>query len=498
MAEQIVAASHGKEHLGIVIVGHVDAGKSTTTGRLLFELGGVTNRDLDKLRAEAKELGKESFLFAFFMDKTKEERKRGLTIQCCTREFFTNSYHYTIIDAPGHKDFIKNMISGASQADVALLMVPANVGGFEVSIARSNHKLHIIEGQTRQHARLCHLFGIEQLIVGINKMDERSVNYSESRFIEIKSEVSKMLTKIGYKVKKIPFIPLSGWKGDNLITKSKNMKWYKGFTVKIKKQIISGYTLIDALENVIKPPKRIIKAPFRMPVSGIYKISGVGNVITGRIEQGIITHGIKVKFYPTGCIGKVFSIEMHHKKVEKASCGDNVGLNIKELSKTNMPHIGDVMCIDDIRIDPHPPKQVNLFTALIFVQDHPGKLHHAHLEDIKVKKHDTLIKDVLIKDNKVYKGGFTPSIHIRTAKAPCQMIKINWKMGKSTGNVKVENASYIETGDQAEVVFHPKVPFVCSTFDECKPLARIAAMDSNSLVMLGKVINIQYKTFNIA
>jgi len=485
-------ATKGLKHLGIVIVGHVDAGKSTTTGRLLFELGGMSDRDLDKLRKEAQELGKESFLFAFFMDKSKDERARGVTIQCCTREFFTTSYHYTIIDAPGHRDFIKNMISGASQADVALLMVPANKGGFETSIAKGNHKKGEIQGQTRQHARLCHLLGIEQLIVGINKMDSPSVNYAEARYKEIKSEVDKMLTKIGYKTKKIPFIPMSGFKGDNLKDPSENMKWYKGYTVKVKKEKVSGHTLIDALEKVIRPPKRQSKKAFRMPVSGVYKIKGVGDVITGRIEQGKINPGVQVRFYPTGCGGKAFSIEMHHKNVEEASCGDNVGVNVKGLNKDNMPRCGDVMAIDDIKVDPEPPRQAAAFTALVFVQDHPGKLNHAKLEKQKPKaKGGKGAKTTDIVE--VYKGGFTPSIHIRTAKAPCQMVDIKWKMGKSTNNQKVEGPMYIEAGDQAEVVFHPKLPLVVSPFDECKPLGRIAAMDSNSLIMLGKVTKVEYK-----
>jgi len=307
-------AKAGKKHIGIVIVGHVDAGKSTTTGRLLFELGGLSERELEKLKKEAQELGKDSFLFAFFLDRSKDERQRGVTIVCTTKEFFTDSYHYTIIDAPGHRDFIKNMISGASQADVALLMVPANKGGFETSIAKGNHKKGEIQGQTRQHARLCHLIGIEQLIVGVNKMDDPSVNYSEERFKEIQGEVDKMLTKIGYKTKKIPFIPMSGFKGENLSIKSQNMPWYKGFEVAEKDEKITGHTLLDALEKVVKPPKRDTNKPFRMPVSGVHQIKGVGDVITGRIEQGKITAGVDVKFYPTGCKGKAFSLEMHHKK----------------------------------------------------------------------------------------------------------------------------------------------------------------------------------------
>merc|ERR1712154_505507 len=276
-----------------------------------------------------------------------------------------------------------------------------NKGGFETSIAKGNHKKGEIQGQTRQHARLIHLLGIEQVIVGINKMDDKSVNWSEDRYNEIKGEVEK----------------------------------------------ISGDTLVEALEKVVKPPKRKTGKAFRMPVSGVYKINGVGDVITGRVEQGTIKPGVNVKFYPTGCSGNVFSIEMHHKSVEMASCGDNVGVNVKKLPKENMPRTGDVMAIDDIKVDPVPPRAAKEFTALVFVQDHPGKLSCGKQEmNKKTKQMES-------------KGGFTPSIHIRTAKAPCQMTAINWKMGKSTSNAKVEGVPYIEAGDQAEVVFRPKTPF---------------------------------------
>jgi len=234
-------AKKGKKHLGIVVVGHVDAGKSTTTGHLMFKLGGLDERTMTKLQAEADAVGKGSFAFAFFMDKSKDERARGVTIACTTKEFFTDKYHYTIIDAPGHRDFIKNMISGASQADVALLMVPANKGGFETSIQKGNHKKGEVQGQTRQHARLLHLLGVEQVIVGVNKMDSTKPKpYSEDRFKEINKEVKKMLTKIGFKTKKIPFVPMSGFQGDNLIEESTNMDWYKGFKVKPKKKEVEG------------------------------------------------------------------------------------------------------------------------------------------------------------------------------------------------------------------------------------------------------------------
>merc|ERR1719471_1379776 len=248
-------------------------------------------------------------------------------------------------------------------------MVPANRGGFETSIQKGNHKKGEVQGQTRQHARL---LGVEQIICGINKMDDKSVNYSEERYTEIKSEVQKMLTKIGFKTKKIPFVPMSGWNGDNLIEASTNMPWYTGFSVKPKKKTVKGHTLLDALNDVVSCPKRPTKKPFRMPVSGVYKIKGVGDVITGRIEQGVLKPNQMVEFAPTGVSGKAFSIEMHHKTVPKAGPGDNVGVNVKGLPKENMPKAGDVMFVQNEDGDDSPPAAAQTFRAAVFVQDHPG------------------------------------------------------------------------------------------------------------------------------
>jgi len=467
-----------KPHLGIVIVGHVDAGKSTTTGHLLFKLGGLKQRVLDKLREEAVRLGKQSFEFAFFMDKHKEERERGVTISCTTKEFFTDNYHYTIIDAPGHKDFIKNMISGASQADIALLMVPATKGSFETSIQRANHKEGRVQGQTRQHAKLCHLLGIEQLIVGINKMD--GANYSEERYNEIKDEVTKMLKGIGWKVKKIPFIPMSGLQGENLDKISKHMPWYKGFDVPIRKGVkVKGHTLIDALTVVAQIPKRRDNVPFRMPISGLLKIPGIGDVITGRIEQGVIKKGAVLKFAPRGTSGKCFSIEMHHRQVKEAHGGDNIGINVKGLDKDDMPKSGDIIYIEKDPYDKTEPTSVDSFDALIFIQDHPGELYSAQFDA----------------NGKQTRGGFTPSIHVRTARAACRLTKIHWKKGKSTNDVQVENPPFLKSGDQALVTLKPRdeTPLFLDTYDRCPGLGRIAGMDSNTLIMLGRVQEVRYK-----
>ena len=326
-------AQEGKKHLSLVVCGHVDAGKSTTTGHLIFKLGGVSQREMDKLQAEADAQNKSSFAFAYYMDKDKAERERGVTINCTTKEFYTDSYHFTIVDAPGHKDYVKNMITGAGCADVALLLVPAEKGGFETAIQKGDHKNNIIQGQTRQHARLLSLLGIEQLIVGVNKMD--SCDWSEDRFNEIKDEMTKMIQQAGFKPKRVPFIPYSGFKGENLVEKTDKMPWYKGWKANISKdEAAEGYTLYDALEKLARPPKRADDKLVRVPVNGVYKINGVGDVITGRVEQGIVRPNDIVGFSPRNLTGmKIFSIEMHHKMVDHAAPGDNVGLNVKGLDK---------------------------------------------------------------------------------------------------------------------------------------------------------------------
>ena len=463
-----------KKHVSIVICGHVDAGKSTTTGRLIFELGGIEVRDMEKLKAEAKTMGKESFAFAFYMDRSKEERARGVTIACTTKEFFTTNYHYTVIDAPGHRDFIKNMISGASQADVGLLMVPAD-GNFTTAIARGNAKLGEVQGQTRQHARLINLLGVKQLIVGVNKMDCDIAGYKQERYNEIKDEMINMLVKVGWKKpfieKCTPIIPISGWIGDNLITQSENMGWWKGVDVTLKPKggkAIHVHTLLDALNNMVQLPDRDLTSPLRMPVSGVYKIKGTGDVITGRVEQGEVKPGMSVYFMPThsqskSCEGQIFSVEMHHKKYEVANPGDNVGLNVKKLEKENMPKVGDVM-INKTQFDV-ACKQVLNFTAQVQVLDHPGEL----------------------------KRGYSPIAFVRTGRSACKISEINWKIGKETNGNKAEKPPHLKANDMAEVVFSPLQPFVCEAFDKCEGLGRVAIMEGASVVMLGKAIAVEYK-----
>ena len=466
MAE--TSSVEGKQHLSVVICGHVDSGKSTTTGRLLFELGGIPQREMDKLKEEAERLNKGSFAFAFYMDTQKDERERGVTIKCNTKSFKTEKYYYSIIDAPGHRDFIKNMISGAAQADVGVLMVPAD-GGFVTAIQKGDNKKGEIQGQTRQHARLIHLLGVKQLIVCINKMDSKHAGpYSEERYKEIAEEMKLMLTKVGWPKafvqNRVPIIPISGWEGDNLIEKSKNMSWWKGLDVKYSKtESVHIDTLKEALNNFVQIPKRSEDAPMRLPISGVYNLKGSGDILTGRVEQGKVKPGEMVKFLPTdtvsnSCTGQVFSIEMHHERLEEGLTGDNIGMNIKKLNKENMPKVGDIMIYksDDTL------SSTRNFTAQIQVLDIPGEI----------------------------KVGYSPIGHVRCGRAACRIVKINWKSGKETGGEKDDNPNSLKPGDAAEIICEPQQAFVVDTFENCEGLARIAFMDGNSAVMLGKVMSV--------
>jgi len=458
----------GKTHLSIVICGHVDAGKSTTTGRLIFELGGISEREVEKLKAEADKLGKGSFAFAFYMDRQKEERERGVTIACTTKEFFTDSYHYTVIDAPGHRDFIKNMITGASQADVALLMVPAD-GNFTTAIAKGNAKAGEVQGQTRQHSVLINLLGVKQLCVGVNKMDCDVAKYGEARYNEIRDEMQHMLKKVGWKKafvdEQLPVLPISGWMGDNLIAKSDKMPWWNGVEVKSLdgSKKVQCCTLLDVMEKLTKPPKRDSSGKMRVPLSGVYKIKGVGDVLTGRVEQGAVRPGDECVFLPThskstACIGKIFTVEMHHKNVPEANQGDNVGMNVKGLPKDNMPRVGDVMCL---KADSTLARTAS-FKCQVQVLNHPGQL----------------------------KPGYCPIAFVRTGRSAVKMSEIVWKVGKETGGQKAEAPAYIKAGEMGACMFEPQQPFVVDAFKVCEGLGRVAIMEGNSVVMLGKATKI--------
>merc|ERR1711939_1165022 len=273
-----------KQHVNLVVIGHVDSGKSTSTGHLIYKCGGIDERTIEKFEKEANEMGKGTFKYAWVLDKLKAERERGITIDIALWKFESAKRVFTIIDAPGHRDFIKNMITGTSQADAAVLMIASGEGEFEAGFSK--------DGQTREHALLAQTMGVRQMIVAINKMDDKSVNYSEKRYKEIKDELTTYLKKVGYNPAKIEFIPISGWEGDNMIEKSDRMPWYK------------GPYLLQALDN-LNPPNRPIDKPLRLPLQDVYKIGGIGTVPVGRVETGTLEAGLP---------------------------GDNVGFNVKNVS----------------------------------------------------------------------------------------------------------------------------------------------------------------------
>lgn len=414
-----------KPHLNLVTIGHVDHGKSTLVGRLLYDSGAIREDQLRKLKEEAKEKGKETFEFAFIMDKLKEERERGLTIDIMHQKFETGKFFFTIIDCPGHRDFIKNMITGTSEADGAILVVSAKEG---------------VQEQTKEHVYLAKILGVDQLIVVINKMD--AVNYDEKRFNEVKEEVTKLLKGIGFKPEEILFIPISAYNGDNVVKKSENMPWYKGPTV------------VEALDT-FKEPERPIDKPLRIPVQDVYSISGVGTVPVGRVETGVLKKGDKVVFVPSNVGGEVKSIEMHHEEIPEAKPGDNIGFNVRGVGKDQIRR-GDVAAHPDTA-----PKPVKEFTAQIIVLNHPT----------------------------VISKGYTPVVHAHTAQVACRFIEIQKKLDPKTGQVIQENPDYIKTGDAAIVKLQPTKPFVIEKQSEIPQLARFAIRDMGMTVAAGICID---------
>jgi len=432
----------GKEkvHINLVVVGHVDAGKSTTTGHLIYKCGGIDKRTIEKFEKEAKEMGKSSFKYAWVLDKLKAERERGITIDIALWKFETEKYYFTIIDAPGHRDFIKNMITGTSQADVAILVVASGTGEFEAGIAKN--------GQTREHALLAYTLGVKQMIVLVNKMDDKSVNWSEARFNEIKNEVTNFVKKIGYNPETIPFVPISGWLGDNMLEKSSNLPWYKGFT------------LLEALDN-ITPPKRPSDKPLRIPLQDVYKIGGIGTVPVGRVETGILKPGAVVTFAPVMITTEVKSVEMHHTQLEQAIPGDNVGFNIKNVA---VKDIKRGFVAGDSKQD--PPAETENFTAQVIVLNHPGLIH----------------------------AGYAPVLDCHTAHIACKFAELLTKVDRRSGKEIEAEPKNIKSGDAAIVRLIPSKPMVVETFTEYPPLGRFAVRDMRQTVAVGVIKEVVKKT----
>ena len=416
-----------KPHLNLIMIGHVDHGKSTLLGRMFYEKGIVDEATIRKLEEEGAKVGKASFKFAWVLDALKEERERGLTIDLAHKRFETDKYYFTIIDAPGHRDFVKNMVTGASQADAAVLVIAADDG---------------IMPQTREHSALAFTLGVGQLVIVINKMD--LVGYREDVFNKLKAETIDLLKGIGYKnPEKFIFIPSAAFHGDSVTMLSEKMKWYPG---------PAFYASLDSFEV---PPKPIDK-PLRIPVQDVYSITGVGTVPVGRVETGVVKAGETIVFEPAGISGEVKSIEMHHETIPQAVPGDNVGFNVRGIARTDIKR-------GDVAGHPvSPPTVAKEFTARIAVLYHPTAIA----------------------------AGYTPVFHAHTAQLACQITEISQKLDPKTGEVIETKPEFIKKGDMATIKVTPTKPMVIEKAAVIPQLSRFAIRDMGMTIAAGVCVDL--------
>jgi elongation factor 1-alpha len=423
-----------RPHLNVAFIGHVDHGKSTLIGRMLFDHGDVREQMIKKFE-EMGEKGK-TFKFAWVMDNLKEERERGVTIDLAHKKFETDRNYITIVDCPGHRDFVKNMITGASQADAAVLVIDVKDG---------------IMPQTIEHGFLAKTLGITQLVIAINKMD--MVGFKQAEFDKLKAEVSeKLLKRVGFDPATVPFIPTSAFNGDNVITKSEKTTWY------------TGDTILQALDKLKEPPKPTDK-PLRLPIQDVFTITGVGTVPVGRVETGILKPGESVIFEPASTIfnkpiaGEVKTIEMHHEQLTQALPGDNVGFNVRGVGKQDIRR-GDVLGHQNL-----PPSVVrtkDTFKAQIQVINHPTAIT----------------------------PGYTPVFHVHTSQVACTFEKLLAELDPKTGGVKKENPEFLKSGNAAIVEIRPTKPMVIEVFKEIPQMGRFAIRDMGQTVAVGVCISI--------
>ncbi len=421
--------AEAKPHMNLIFVGHVDSGKSTTVGRLLYETGSFSEQDKAKIQKEIETLGKVEFEFAYFLDTSGEERKKGVTIDLSHQKFVTDKYEFTIIDAPGHVDFIKNMITGASEADAAVLVVDAKEG---------------VMAQTREHTYLIRVFGIKNVIIIMNKMD--LLGYDKAKYEDVKKKVIEMI-KVSYpNAEAFTYVPISAKDGINLTKKSDKISWY------------TGPTLLEAL-NSLPLPERPTQLPLRVPVEDVYSIQGVGTVPVGKVISGIMKPGDKIIFEPSHISGEVKSVQMHFQNLDQAVPGDNIGFNVRGIEKDQIRR-GDVAGPAS-----NPPTVATEFTGQIIVLQHPTAIS----------------------------AGYSPVLHTHTAQVPVKFKQILKKLDPKTGAVVEENPATIKQGDAAIVVLEPLKPLSIEKADVIPQLAGFVIRDMGLTIAAGRCTDLVVK-----
>ncbi len=407
--------------INLVVVGHKDHGKSTLIGRLLYDSKAITPQKLQEIKNELKESGKE-FEFAFLLDSLEEERRGGLSIDIIQTPFRSKKYFYTIIDCPGHREFIQKMLTGASQADAAVLVVSAKEG---------------IQDQTRQHAFLVKTLGIDQLAVAINKMDETA--YEKGRYEETCKELRKVLDSLGYKG--TPMIPISAFTGDNVFTKSKKMRWY------------TGLTLIETLDETIRPSALPVNKPLRGFVQDIYRHEDE-EIVVCKVEAGVLETGKVICFSPSGKQGLLKSIEVFGTNVTRAEPGDSVGLVVDGTSKIER---GEVVSYPE-----NKPRNVGNFVAEIIL-----------FSGIQVRNGDTL------------------TIRCGTAEKKCRVQKILNELDPINLTVRTEFPGFLKQEGVGQVVFFPLEPLCVEKYSESPPLGRFVVEGKKGTAGVGLVLEVQ-------
>lgn len=438
-------STNTKEILNICFIGHVDSGKSTTVGQLAASLGAIDKRAMDKLKKEAEDRGRGTFCYAYLMDMSAAERDRGITITTSLMKLETKKHMLNLIDCPGHKDFIKNMVTGAAQADVGVVLVPAAEGEFEACIDG---------GTLKDHIMISGVFGCNKLIVCINKIDTiASDEDKQKRFNEVATEMARVI-KVIHKDKTPIIIPISGYHGVNIIDDGNKYEWFKG--VKVPGVDEPVRTLEGAL-NSMTPPPRPIDKPMRMPIDSIHKISGIGMVYTGRVATGTIKVGMQLGIEPSSVVAECKTLEIHKTSRKEVVCGENCGVALKAPTKGDVKNIRPGHVLSDNKTS--PVQNYEAARATIIIVKHPKGIGK----------------------------GYCPTMDIGTIHVPCQLKKIFNKRILGPNRELIESPDLVSQNEQASVIIHPQKPVVMETLKDCPPLARFAMRDGNRIVAIGSI-----------